>query len=180
MSDPLNDAIAAKRRHIATLRERIAELSDVMRDEEIRLEALEEVAANWQRGNEEEVTPAVEDAPLVVFPPEPQKNRFTRRAPVPNTPAPKRQGNYRRAAPTRSRINDPIETLPLRVLLVKALAERFPNGATSNQLHEYITGVWGKASSMGVVSVDLSNLIKEGEVYKENRLWYLADKGESE
>jgi hypothetical protein len=94
-----------------------------------------------------------------------------------------REGDRRfgpKRPPLRERINGPIEAMPLSVLILKLLCEEYRNGATSPQLMDHIRTVFGRKFTNNSFGVILNVLKQQDEIYTENRLWYLADKGEVE
>jgi hypothetical protein len=78
--------------------------------------------------------------------------------------------------PPRERINEPIEELPIYVLILKILVEDYPNGATMQQLISKFIEKYHREITSNTFAVSLNQLKKSGDVSTEHRLWYATDK----
>lgn len=56
-----------------------------------------------------------------------------------------------------------------------SLAERFPDGATVNQLHKHFQMRWGRSFSKPGLSVALSVMKDKGELRLEDQVWSLKN-----
>lgn len=160
------DAEIARRRQI------VAELQEKLRAEEIGLRALEE-------------TVRLRPAPITTEAAEssaPPIAAMRRRAPIPapleeSHDAQKVDGRFgQKRPPIRERLSEPVETVAYPVLIVRALIERYPEGATSQQLASFIANQYNRITTPNTFSVMLNQLKKLGEIRTEHLVWHLVDK----
>jgi hypothetical protein len=83
--------------------------------------------------------------------------------------------DWRRRPPPRERMDGPIDKLPLKVLIIKSLKEKFTEGASSNSIREFIEKEWKRTFTAGTFSVMLTVLKDSREIYQRNRIWHLMD-----
>jgi hypothetical protein len=65
-----------------------------------------------------------------------------------------------------------------RQLIVKALTEQFPTGATKSQIVEYIEQVRGVSENQNALSVYMNKLRKEELIGNKNQIWFLVNQEE--
>ena len=82
----------------------------------------------------------------------------------------------------RKTANPSFQKMTMKQLVVAALKEHFPNGATSNQLLSHFTTVWGRNDIMrSSLSPQLSRLkANEGLIELHGKVWTLTSKGRGE
>lgn len=72
--------------------------------------------------------------------------------------------------------NPDIAKLTIKEMVVKALAESFPNGATANQLLDHFYRAWGRKEMRTSLSPQLSRLKEDKMISLEGRVWHLGPK----
>ena len=83
--------------------------------------------------------------------------------------------DWRRRPKPRDRINEPTATVPMKVLIVKALMEeQFSYGSSARNIQNYIETHWGRKTTNSSMNAELNLLKKMGEIKYENQLWRLA------
>lgn len=73
----------------------------------------------------------------------------------------------------RRKASPDIQDLTFKQLIVKALSERFQNGATANQLLDYFKSAWGREIMRTSLSPQLSRLKQDGKINQRGKVWYL-------
>jgi hypothetical protein len=72
--------------------------------------------------------------------------------------------------------SNPFSSLTMKELTVKALNERFKNGATAAQLMTFFSDAWGRKDiRRSSYSPQLSRLKSEGVIELDGKIWRLAD-----
>jgi hypothetical protein len=68
----------------------------------------------------------------------------------------------------------PYHDLTIKQLVLKALDEQFPSGATANQLLELFRGAWGRTEVVRTsLSPQLSRLRADHKIDRNGNLWFL-------
>lgn len=68
----------------------------------------------------------------------------------------------------------PYARLTIKELVLKALAEHFPRGATANQMLHVFANVWGRGDiARTSLSPQLSRLKEESRIIREGHVWHL-------
>lgn len=81
------------------------------------------------------------------------------------------------SAPASRDSPSPYRHLTMKELAVKALEERFPDGALAHELIEFFASEWGRRDILREsFSPQLSRLKREGKVVLKGKRWYLAGK----
>jgi hypothetical protein len=84
--------------------------------------------------------------------------------------------NYWRSTPPI-----PVRGLTMKSLVVKALSERFKNGATSRELLDFIRDEWGRTDVIrSSFSPQLSRLKLEGVIRLDEKVWKLGAEDEQD
>lgn len=80
-----------------------------------------------------------------------------------------------RTGPSGLRLSSPYASLTMKQLVVKALEEQFPHGATTRQLIDFFKNAWGREIERTNLSPQISRLYQEGKVGRIQGLkeWYL-------
>lgn len=69
----------------------------------------------------------------------------------------------------------------MKELTIRALSERFQNGATASELMAFFSNAWGRKDIVREsFSPQLSRLKKEGKIVREGKVWKLAPSEKSE
>jgi hypothetical protein len=69
----------------------------------------------------------------------------------------------------------PYSRFTIKELVIKALAEHFPRGATANQMLDLFANVWGRGNIIRTsLSPQLSRLKEEGRIIRDGHTWHLA------
>jgi hypothetical protein len=75
----------------------------------------------------------------------------------------------------------PYARLTIKELVLKALAEHFPRGATANQMLQVFANVWGRGDIIRTsLSPQLSRLKDENRIIREGHVWHLRHPRPSE
>jgi hypothetical protein len=84
----------------------------------------------------------------------------------------------RRSIMHHARIAHPeVQQLTMKELVLKALSERFANGATVSELVEFFAIRWGREDvARPSLSPQLSRLKEEGKITLMGKVWLLADR----
>lgn len=69
--------------------------------------------------------------------------------------------------------SSPYQQMTLKQLIIKALKEHFPDGATANELIDFFSVAWDRDIQRTSLSPQLSRLKDEGQVRLENNKWFL-------
>jgi hypothetical protein len=76
--------------------------------------------------------------------------------------------------PTTDATRSPYFRFTYKELVLKALMEHFPNGATANQMLDLFANVWGRGDIMRTsLSPQLSRLKDENRIFREGHVWHL-------
>jgi hypothetical protein len=76
--------------------------------------------------------------------------------------------------PTTDATRSPYFRFTFKELVVKALAEHFPQGATANQMLDLFANVWGRGDIVRTsLSPQLSRLKDENRIFREGHVWHL-------
>lgn len=71
------------------------------------------------------------------------------------------------------RANSPYARLTIKQLVLKALTEQFPSGATANQILDLFANAWGRGEIVRTsLSPQLSRLKAEHAIDREGTLWF--------
>lgn len=74
----------------------------------------------------------------------------------------------------RRKANPAIQTFTFKQLVVKALRDHFPEGATANQLLEFFRREWGREIMRTSLSPQLSRLKDDNLIEREGKTWHLS------
>jgi hypothetical protein len=75
---------------------------------------------------------------------------------------------------TTDATRSPYYRFTFKELVLKALAEHFPQGATANQMLDLFENVWGRSDVVRTsLSPQLSRLKDENRIFREGRVWHL-------
>lgn len=76
--------------------------------------------------------------------------------------------------PTTDATRSPYSRFTFKELVLKALAEHFPQGATANQMLDLFANVWGRGDiARTSLSPQLSRLKDENRIFREGHTWHL-------
>lgn len=76
--------------------------------------------------------------------------------------------------PTTDPTRSPYFNFTFKRLVVKALADHFPQGATANQMLDLFANVWGRGDIVRTsLSPQLSRLKRENRIFNEGHVWHL-------
>jgi len=75
---------------------------------------------------------------------------------------------------TTDAARSPYARFTIKELVVKALAEHFPNGATANQMLDVFSNVWGRGDIVRTsLSPQLSRLKEQHRIIRQGHIWHL-------
>lgn len=75
---------------------------------------------------------------------------------------------------TTNAVRSPYYRFTFKELVLKALAEHFPQGATANQMLDLFANVWGRGDIVRTsLSPQLSRLKEENRIFREGHVWHL-------
>lgn len=84
-------------------------------------------------------------------------------------------------ASTAIEAGSPYQLLTMKQLVLKALRERFPKGATANELIEFFWNAWGRTDVVrSSLSPQLSRLKDDGKISREGYRWLLVQTEKNE